>query len=180
PRARGGVNDSEMRHCVSAATLPPVVGEGRPQSRQRLRTGWGDYACSSVGDATKYACSEQAAPPTPDPSPPRASRAGGGARPAPVQAVALMRPASTILRSIAGRFPVSELVSLRRDGNVGVVTVDNPPVNAISNAVRIGLIDKLAAAKADPTIAAVVLACVGRTFLAGADITEFGKPLRSP
>jgi 3-hydroxyacyl-CoA dehydrogenase len=74
---------------------------------------------------------------------------------------------------------VSELVSLRRDGNVGVVTVDNPPVNAISNAVRIGLIARLAEAKADPGIAAVVLACAGRTFLAGADITEFGK-FKSP
>ena len=74
---------------------------------------------------------------------------------------------------------MSELVSLRRDGNVGVVTVDNPPVNAISNAVRIGLIARLAEAKADPGIAAVVLACAGRTFMAGADITEFGK-FKSP
>ena len=74
---------------------------------------------------------------------------------------------------------MSDLVSLRRDGNVGVVTVDNPPVNAISNAVRIGLIAKLAEAKSDPGIAAVVLACAGRTFMAGADITEFGK-FKSP
>jgi 3-hydroxyacyl-CoA dehydrogenase len=70
---------------------------------------------------------------------------------------------------------VSELVTLRRDGNVGVVTVDNPPVNAISNAVRIGIIARLDEAKADPGIAAVVLAAAGRTFMAGADITEFGK-----
>jgi 3-hydroxyacyl-CoA dehydrogenase len=75
---------------------------------------------------------------------------------------------------------VSELVSLRRDGNVGVVTVDNPPVNAISNAVRAGLVAKLADSKADARIAAVVLACAGRTFLAGADISEFGKPPQSP
>jgi 3-hydroxyacyl-CoA dehydrogenase len=74
---------------------------------------------------------------------------------------------------------VSELVSLRRDGNIGVVTVDNPPVNAISNAVRIGIIARLAEAKADAGIAAVVLACAGRTFMAGADITEFGK-FKSP
>ena len=74
---------------------------------------------------------------------------------------------------------MSELVTLRRDGNVGVVIVDNPPVNAISNAVRIGLIAKLSEAKADPGIAAVVLACAGRTFMAGADITEFGK-FKSP
>jgi 3-hydroxyacyl-CoA dehydrogenase len=75
---------------------------------------------------------------------------------------------------------VSELVSLRRDGNVGVVTVDNPPVNAISNAVRAGLVGKLAEAKAEAGVAAVVLACAGRTFLAGADISEFGKPPQSP
>jgi 3-hydroxyacyl-CoA dehydrogenase len=74
---------------------------------------------------------------------------------------------------------VSELVTLRRDGNVGVITVDNPPVNAISNAVRVGIIAKLAEAKADPGIAAVVLASAGRTFMAGADITEFGK-FKSP
>jgi 3-hydroxyacyl-CoA dehydrogenase len=74
---------------------------------------------------------------------------------------------------------VSELVSLRRDGNIGVVTVDNPPVNAISNAVRLGIIAKLAEAKADAGVAAVVLTCAGRTFMAGADITEFGK-FKSP
>jgi 3-hydroxyacyl-CoA dehydrogenase len=75
---------------------------------------------------------------------------------------------------------VPEPVTFRRDHNVGVVTVDNPPVNAISNAVRTGLIAKLAEAKADAGIAAVVLACAGRTFMAGADITEFGKPPKSP
>ena len=75
---------------------------------------------------------------------------------------------------------MSELVTLRRDGNVGVVTVDNPPVNAIKTAVRVGLIARLTEAKADPGIAAVVLACAGRTFMAGADISEFGKPLQGP
>jgi 3-hydroxyacyl-CoA dehydrogenase len=77
-------------------------------------------------------------------------------------------------------FRVSDLVTLRRDGNVGVVTVDNPPVNAIKTAVRVGLIAKLGEAKADPAIAAVVLACAGRTFMAGADISEFGKPMQGP
>jgi len=75
---------------------------------------------------------------------------------------------------------VSDLVTLRRDGNVGVVTVDNPPVNAIKTAVRVGLIAKLGEAKADPDVAAVVLACAGRTFMAGADISEFGKPMQGP
>jgi 3-hydroxyacyl-CoA dehydrogenase len=75
---------------------------------------------------------------------------------------------------------VSDLVSLRRDGNIGVVTIDNPPVNALKNAVRAGLVAAFAEAKADPEIAAVVLACAGRTFVAGADITEFGKPPMTP
>jgi 3-hydroxyacyl-CoA dehydrogenase len=75
---------------------------------------------------------------------------------------------------------VSDLVSLRRDGNIGVVTIDNPPVNALKNAVRAGLVAAFEQAKADPEIAAVVLACAGRTFVAGADITEFGKPPMTP
>ena len=75
---------------------------------------------------------------------------------------------------------MSDLVSLRRDGNIGVVTIDNPPVNALKNAVRAGLVAAFGEAKADPEIAAVVLACAGRTFVAGADITEFGKPPMTP
>src|ERR1700761_3828834 len=75
---------------------------------------------------------------------------------------------------------VSELVTLRRDGNVGVVTVDNPPVNAIKTAVRIGLIAKLGEAKADPAIAAVVLACAGRPSRGGAATRESGKPSQGP
>ena len=75
---------------------------------------------------------------------------------------------------------MSDLVSLRRDGNIGVVTIDNPPVNALKNAVRLGLIAAFEQAKADPTIEAVVLACAGRTFVAGADITEFGKAPITP
>jgi 3-hydroxyacyl-CoA dehydrogenase len=71
---------------------------------------------------------------------------------------------------------VSDLVTLRRDHNVGVITVDNPPVNALKHAVREGLIAALAEAKGDAGIEAVVLACAGRTFVAGADISEFGKP----
>jgi 3-hydroxyacyl-CoA dehydrogenase len=75
---------------------------------------------------------------------------------------------------------VSELVSLRRDGTIGVVTIDNPPVNALKNAVRSALIAAFGDAKADAGIEAVVLACAGRTFVAGADISEFGKPPMTP
>ncbi len=75
---------------------------------------------------------------------------------------------------------MSDLVSYRRDGNVGVITVDNPPVNALRNAVRVGLIAALDQAKADAGVEAVVIACAGRTFIAGADISEFGKGPQTP
>jgi 3-hydroxyacyl-CoA dehydrogenase len=75
---------------------------------------------------------------------------------------------------------MSEVVRRSREGEVAVVTVDNPPVNAISHAVRKGLFDAFAAADADADVRAVVLACAGRTFMAGADITEFGKPWAEP
>ena len=75
---------------------------------------------------------------------------------------------------------MSEVVSFEKRGRVGVVAVDSPPVNALSHAVRQGLIDNLAKALAEPGVEAVVLACRGRTFIAGADITEFGKPPKAP
>jgi 3-hydroxyacyl-CoA dehydrogenase len=71
-------------------------------------------------------------------------------------------------------------VTSRRSGDIAVVTIDNPPVNALGHAVRAGLAREFAAAEADPAVAAVVLTCAGRTFVAGADITEFGKPLQQP
>jgi 3-hydroxyacyl-CoA dehydrogenase len=72
------------------------------------------------------------------------------------------------------------VVSSALDGNVAVVTIDNPPVNALGHAVRAGLVEALDAAKANAAVEAIVIACAGRTFCAGADITEFGKPPRSP
>ncbi len=66
--------------------------------------------------------------------------------------------------------------SLIRDGEIGVILIDNPPVNAASQAVRAGIVAALADANANPDIGAIVLACAGRTFVAGADIKEFGKP----
>jgi len=75
---------------------------------------------------------------------------------------------------------MSELVSLRTDGDVAVITIDNPPVNAMKHEVRVGLLDRVSRAAGDPNISAVVIACAGRTFVAGADITEFGKPPRQP
>jgi 3-hydroxyacyl-CoA dehydrogenase len=74
---------------------------------------------------------------------------------------------------------MSSPVSYELQGNIGVISVDNPPVNALSQAVRQGLMDAITAAQSDAS-EAVVIICEGRTFIAGADITEFGKPLQSP
>jgi 3-hydroxyacyl-CoA dehydrogenase len=65
-------------------------------------------------------------------------------------------------------------------GNVGIIWINNPPVNAISVGVRAAIIDGVAKLAHDPQIKIGVLACEGRTFMAGADITEFGKPPLSP
>lgn len=72
------------------------------------------------------------------------------------------------------------VVSITREGEVAVVTIDNPPVNALSQAVRQGLWDAVSSLDADPQVRAVVLVCAGRTFIAGADVTEFGKPPQAP
>ena len=71
-------------------------------------------------------------------------------------------------------------VAFERRNSVGIITVDNPPVNALSHAVRSGLADSLARALADSAVTAIVLRCKGRTFIAGADVTEFGKPPKDP
>lgn len=72
------------------------------------------------------------------------------------------------------------VITTRRDGDVLIVTSNNPPVNALGQAVRAGLADAMAEAAADDAIKAVVITCEGRTFFAGADITEFGKPPVGP
>lgn len=71
-------------------------------------------------------------------------------------------------------------VSLDRRGRIGVITIDNPPVNALGHVVRIGLVTALDEAVRDPQVDAVVLAGAGRIFTGGADIREFGKPSQSP
>lgn len=75
---------------------------------------------------------------------------------------------------------MSEVVKLERHDEIGIVTVDSPPVNALSAAVRGGILECIKAAIADPAIKGIVLTCAGRTFIAGADITEFGKPPKAP
>ncbi len=66
------------------------------------------------------------------------------------------------------------------EGEVAIVTINSPPVNALSQGVREGLKLGVEKAEADPAVAATVILCAGRTFIAGADITEFGKPHAAP
>ncbi|MBZ9870579.1 enoyl-CoA hydratase/isomerase family protein [Mesorhizobium sp. BR1-1-9] len=75
---------------------------------------------------------------------------------------------------------MSNFVSISRDGDVAIVTIDNPPVNALSFHVRAPLMQALTFLRDDQSVAAIVIACAGRTFIAGADITEFGKPVQQP
>ncbi|MGY3585226.1 3-hydroxyacyl-CoA dehydrogenase [Bradyrhizobium sp. USDA 4341] len=75
---------------------------------------------------------------------------------------------------------MSEVVKLERHDNIAVVTVNSPPVNALSAAVRGGIFDCVKSAIDDAQVQGIVLTCAGRTFIAGADITEFGKPPKPP
>ncbi len=75
---------------------------------------------------------------------------------------------------------MADIVSVRTDGRIAVVTIDNPPINAMKQEVRARLIDALARVGDDAAVDAIVILCAGRTFVAGADITEFGRPPLSP
>ena len=68
------------------------------------------------------------------------------------------------------------VITTHKDGEVLVIVSNNPPVNALGQAVRAGLQAGIEEALADDSVKAVVIRCDGRTFFAGADITEFGKP----
>jgi 3-hydroxyacyl-CoA dehydrogenase len=70
---------------------------------------------------------------------------------------------------------MSELVKFTRQGDVGVITIENPPVNALSPGVPEGIGAGIEQADKDPDVRAVVIIGGGRTFIAGADIKEFGK-----
>jgi len=71
-------------------------------------------------------------------------------------------------------------VTFETRGNVAVALVDRPPVNAIDAAVRAGLLDAVRRAGADPAVAALVVACRGRTFMSGADLSELGSDIAAP
>ena len=75
---------------------------------------------------------------------------------------------------------MNELVKLRTEGRIGVIEIDSPPVNALSQTVREGITQSLQSAIEDDAVEAIVLICSGRTFIAGADIREFGLPPKKP
>ena len=75
---------------------------------------------------------------------------------------------------------MSQPVSYSVQSNIGLIEINNPPVNALSQPVRQGLADAIAALDSQAEAQAIVLHCAGRTFIAGADISEFDQPPREP
>ncbi|MEI9986398.1 MAG: 3-hydroxyacyl-CoA dehydrogenase NAD-binding domain-containing protein [Aliidongia sp.] len=73
---------------------------------------------------------------------------------------------------------INPVTDLTTDGEIAVLTLNSPPVNALSAPVRDGLKAAVEAAIADDAVKAIVLICAGKTFIAGADISEFGKPAK--
>jgi 3-hydroxyacyl-CoA dehydrogenase len=75
---------------------------------------------------------------------------------------------------------INAVGDLTIEGDIGVLTLNSPPVNALSAPVREAISEGISRAIADPAIKAIVLICDGKTFIAGADITEFGKAPKGP
>jgi 3-hydroxyacyl-CoA dehydrogenase len=75
---------------------------------------------------------------------------------------------------------MADVVSWHVVDSIAVLTFNNPPVNAISASVRVGLVEGVARVGHDPDVKAMVIACAGKTFFAGADLKEFGKPSVQP
>ena len=67
------------------------------------------------------------------------------------------------------------LVRFENEDGIGVITVDNPPVNALSPGVPEGIVENIERGNADPAVKAMVLIGAGRSFIAGADIRQFGN-----
>ncbi|HRP80029.1 MAG TPA: enoyl-CoA hydratase/isomerase family protein, partial [Aquamicrobium sp.] len=77
---------------------------------------------------------------------------------------------------------MAEYVTVAHDDGIAIITLDNPPVNAMSLHLRQPLLAALEAARDDDAVKGIVIACAGRTFVSGADISEFGtdKAMASP
>ena len=74
----------------------------------------------------------------------------------------------------------ADVIHYDQRGDVAVLTINNPPVNALSIGVRVGVIEAIRRTDSDPTVKAVILIGAGKTFIAGADIREFGMKLKGP
>lgn len=75
---------------------------------------------------------------------------------------------------------MSGIGSVEVIGQVGILTIDSPPVNALGHGVRVALDEGLKQLLADDAVKGIVLTCAGRTFFAGADISELGQPFKAP
>ena len=73
-----------------------------------------------------------------------------------------------------------QVVTVSQDGDIAVLTLDSPPVNALGIVLRTQLVDSIRSANADAATKAIVLIGAGRGFSGGADITEFTKPPQEP
>ncbi len=77
----------------------------------------------------------------------------------------------------------SQVVSIELNGqtnNIGIITINYPPVNALSQAVRAGLVNAIESLENNDKVKVIIIRCHGKTFIAGADIKEFGKPATEP
>ena len=75
---------------------------------------------------------------------------------------------------------INDVTTIEKDGNISIITLNSPPVNALSAPVREGLHKGITQARNDGETEAIVIICEGRTFIAGADISEFGKEPKGP
>ena len=75
---------------------------------------------------------------------------------------------------------INDVTTIEKDGNISIITLNSPPVNALSAPVREGLHKGITEARNDEETEAIVIICEGRTFIAGADISEFGKEPKGP
>ena len=80
----------------------------------------------------------------------------------------------------AGETGINDVVSIEINGSVGLIALDNPPVNAASHAIRSGLWQAVETLQQTDGVEVIALFAKGRTFIAGADIREFGKPPLDP
>ena len=75
---------------------------------------------------------------------------------------------------------INDVTTIEKDGNISIITLNSPPVNALSAPVREGLHKGISEARNDKETEAIIIICEGRTFIAGADISEFGKEPKGP